>query len=86
MNEIGEAVKKDDSIECDAKINYVVNEGFQIRTIYEVYAEVRVMEKLNIKCSDEDNSVNGSSSRMIVKRRCNIAKPINKQCERMHQD
>ena len=54
LKEIGEYVKKDESIECATKINYVVNEGFQIRMGYDVYAENRVMEKLNLKYSDDE--------------------------------
>ena len=84
LKEIGEYVKKDESIECATKINYVVNEGFQIRTGYDVYAENRVMEKLNLKYSDDEKRGKGSVARMIVKRRCNIAKLINKPCEQTH--
>ena len=81
LKEIGEAFKKDESIECATNINYVVNEGFQIRTGYDVYAKNRVINHLNLKYSDDEKVGKGSVARMIVKRRCNISKLINKRNE-----
>ena len=86
LKEIGECFKKDASIDCATKINYVVNEGFEIRTGYDVYAENRVMGKLNLKYSDDEKPAKGCVARLIVKRRCNIAKLINKRCKWTHQN
>ena len=71
LNKIGEAFKKDDSIEYATKIIYIVNARFQIRTAYDACVEVRVMAKLNIKYFDTVNSMKRSVARIIDKRQCN---------------
>ena len=77
-------LKKNETLDCATKINYVVNEGFEIRTGYDVHADNRVMSKLNLKYSDDEKPGKGCVARIIIKRRCNISKLINKRCERTH--
>ena len=69
LKEIGEAFKKDESIECALKINYVMNDAVQIGVGYDVYAEQIVMNHLNIKYLDDEKVGKGSVVRMTVKRR-----------------
>ena len=45
------------------------------------------MKKLNIKYTDEEeNSDKGSIARMIINRKCNISKVINKRVMNTHQN
>ena len=66
IREIGEALENDDSVECATKINAILNEDFRIRSNHEYYTERIVMNKLNIKNTDEGNSDKGSIARMVV--------------------
>ena len=40
---------------------------------------------MNIQYTDQDNTARGSVARMVVKRKCNITKVINKRCNSSHQ-
>ena len=87
VNEIGKAFKDDGSIETATKVYSILNEYFKIRSGYEYYGEGVIMNKLNIKYSDQDeNSEKGSIARMIVNRKCNIAKVVNKRVKSTHQN
>ena len=84
ITEIGNMFKNDGSVAT--KINTILNEDFKIRSGYEYYAEEIIMKNLNIKYLDqEENSDKGSIVRMIVNRKCNIAKVVNKRVETSHQ-
>ena len=85
IKEIGQAFSNDDSIECATKINTILNEDFRIRSGYERTIESIIMKKLNIVYTDQESTAKGCVARMVVKRKCNIAKVINKRVDRTHQ-
>ena len=85
IKEIGQAFQNDDSIECATKINTILNADFRIRSGYERTIESVIMKRLNIQYTDHDSTAKGCVARMVVKRKCNIAKVINKRCNSSHQ-
>ena len=80
IKEIGTAYSNDDSEECATKVYACLNQDFPIRSGYERSIESVIMNRLNIQYTDPDNTAKGSIARMVVKRKCNIAKVINKRC------
>ena len=82
--DIGLAWKSDDSIECAAKINTIMNNTFTENSGYEYYLETKIMKKFKLQYI-EDTCIKGSIARMIVTRKCELAKVINKRAERAHQ-
>ena len=87
ITEIGKAFKNDGSIATATKINSILNEDFKIRSGYEYYGEGIIMKNLNIKYSDQDeNNDKSSIARMIVNRKCNIAKVMSKRVKSTHQN
>ena len=80
IKEIGTAYSNDDSEECATKVYACLNQDFPIRSGYERSIESVIMNRLNIQYTDPDTTAKGSIARMVVKRKCNIAKVINKRC------
>ena len=83
-SDIGYAWSTDDSPECAAKINTVINNTFSEKSGFEYYLETKIMKKFKLKYTD-DVSMKGSIARMIVVRKCELGKVINKRAERTHQ-
>ena len=82
--DIGLAWKQDDSSEIAAKINTIVNTTFANNSGYEYYIEGQIMKNFNLKY-DDDATTKGSIARMIVLRKCELAKVVNKRSENTHQ-
>ena len=82
IKEIGLAFQQDKSIKCVTKVNTILNEDFRIRSGYERIIETIIMRKLKIEYVDAENTAKDSIARMVVKRKCNIAKSINKQTQK----
>ena len=76
-NDIGLAWKSDDSTECASKINMIMNNTFTESSGYEIYLEIKITKKIKLKYT-EDVSLKGSIARMIILRKCKLAKVINK--------
>ena len=74
----------DDSPECAAKINTAINNTFTENSGFEYYLYTKIMEKFKLKYTD-DVYTKGSIARMIVMRKCEWGKLINKRTERTHQ-
>ena len=49
---------------------------------YEYYTEIKVIDILNLKCIDDSYAVKDCVARMVVKRKCNLAKIIYKRCQK----
>ena len=82
--DIGYAWSCDDSPECAAKVNTVINATFTESKGFEYYLETKVMKKFKLRYA-EDVSMKGSIARMIVIRKCELGKVINKRTEKTHQ-
>ena len=76
--DIGSAWKNDDSMECVTMINTVINTMWSDWDGFEYDIETRVMEKFKINYA-EDQDMKGSVARMVVIRKCELAKSINKR-------
>ena len=85
MKEIGLAFQQDRSEECHTKVYTILNEDFRIRSGYERTIETILMRRLKIEYTDAENTAKGSIARMVVKRKCNIAKSLNKRTQKTHQ-
>ena len=84
FSDIGYAWSTDSSPDCAAKINTVINNTFSESSGFEYYLETKIMKKFKLKYID-DVSMNGSIARMIVVRKCELGKVINKRAEKTHQ-
>ena len=62
-----------------------MNSTFTDTSGYEYYLETKIMKKFKLKYTQEDNMGKGSIARMIVLRKCELAKVINKRAEKTHQ-
>ena len=82
--DIGSAWKNDDSTECATMINTVINTMWSDWDGFEYEIEARVMEQFKIKYV-EDQDMKGSVARMVVIRKCELAKSINKRGITNHQ-
>ena len=85
--DIGKAFKYDDSIECAVKINQIITDSFDEEGIFSIYCENKIMKKLKLKHIETENKDKdvGSIARMVVKRKCDLAKVINKRVHSPHQ-
>ena len=61
-----------------------MNNTFTQKSGYEFYLETKIMKKFKLKFI-EDSHCKGSIARMIVTRKCELSKVINKRAERTHQ-
>ena len=87
FSEIGKAFSQDDSVDCAVKINKILTESFDDGGIFGMYCETKVMTKLRLKYIETENNDKdiGSIARMVVKRKCDLAKVINKRAQVTHQ-
>ena len=87
FSDIGKAFEYDDSVECAVKINKILTESFDEEGIFSIYCENKVMQKLRLKYIETENNDKdmGSIARMVVKRKCDLAKVINKRAQNTHQ-
>ena len=85
--EIGKAFKRDDSPEMGVKIHQIIKESFDEEGVFSYYCENKIMKKLKLKYIETENNDKdmGSIARMVVKRKCDLAKVINKRVESTHQ-
>jgi len=51
---------------------------------YEYYQEIEIMDDLKLRYSDKDSKLKSSIARMVIQRRQEIAKVIEKRAERTH--
>ena len=84
FRDIGLAWKTDNEPKTAAKINTIINSTFTENSGYEYYLETKIMKEYKLKYGDDDN-IKGSIARMIVLRKCELAKSINKRAEKTHQ-
>ena len=83
--DIGYTWKNDFAPSTASKINMIINSTFTDTSGYEYYLETKIMKKFKLKYTQEDNISKGSIARMIVLRKCELAKVINKRAEKTHQ-
>ena len=76
--DIGSAWKYDDSTECATMNNTLINTMWLDWDGFEYDIETRVMERFKIKYV-EDEDMRGSVVRMVVIRKCELVKSINKK-------
>ena len=81
--DIGLAWKQDGSVNTAGKINTIVNTTFTDSSGYEFYLEAQIMKKFKLRYTE--GQTKGSIARMIVLRKCELAKVINKRSESTHQ-
>ena len=69
------------------KIHQILTDSFDDEGIFSYYCENKIMKKLKLKYIEtENNDKNvGSIARIVVKRKCDLAKVINKRVESTHQ-
>ena len=61
-----------------------MNNTFTQKSVYKFYLEMKLMKTFKLKYV-EDSHVKGSIARMIVTRKCELSKVINKRAERTHK-
>ena len=83
--DIGYAWSCDNSPECAAKMNTVVNNTLTENSGFEYSLYTKIMKKFKLKYTD-DVSIKGLIARMIVTRKYELEKVINKRVERTHQN
>ena len=81
---IGSAWKLDNDPKIAAQLNTIINSTFTENSGYEYYLETKIMKEYKLKYGD-DLDIKGSIARMIVLRKCELAKAINKRAEKTHQ-
>lgn len=84
FNEIGQKWKDDSSVETATKINSIINGHFEECHGYEYYIENEIMDQFNLKYCANDDTTKGSIARMVVKKRVNLSKAINRRSETTH--
>ena len=84
FNEIGLKWKDDSSVETATKINSIINGHFEEWHGYEYYMENEIMNQFNLKYCSNDDTTKGSIARMVVKKRVNLSKAINRRSETTH--
>ena len=84
-NDIGLAWRNDDSIDTAKKLYKVVHSTFDDKSGYEIYMETNIMNKLKLKYKDEEYKKKGCIARMIITRKSELNKLINKRSETTHQ-
>lgn len=85
-NDIGEAWKNDDSVHTAKKLFEIVHGTFDDNSGYEIYMENQIMNRLELKYDeDEGFRKKGCIARMIITRKSELNKLINKRSESTHQ-
>ena len=84
-NEIGEAWRNDDSIDTAKKLYEIVHATFDDKSGYEIYMELIIMDRLKLKYKKEGYKKKGCIARMIITRKSELNKLINKRSEATHQ-
>lgn len=85
FRDIGYAWQSDNDPKTAAKINTIINSTFTDNSGYEYYLESKIMKDFKLKYAG-DLDIKGSIARMIVMRKCELAKVINKRAEKTHQN
>ena len=85
FNEIGLKWKDDSSVETATKINSIINGHFEEWHGYEYYMENEIMNQFNLKYCSNDDMTKGSIARMVVKKRVNLSKAVNRRSETTHK-
>ena len=80
--DIGLVWKQDGSVKTAGKINTIVNTTFTDSSGYKYYLEAQIMKKYKLKYKNDQTK--GSIARMIVLRKCELAKVINKRAKNTH--
>ena len=83
--DIGKAWRNDDSIDTAKKLYEVVHATFDDKSCYEIYMEANIMKKLKLKYKDEKYKKKGCIARMIITRKSELNKLINKRSDSTHQ-
>ena len=84
FNEIGLKWKDDSSVEMETQINSIINGHFEEWHGYEYYMENEIMDQFKLKYCSNDDTTKGSIARMVVKKRVNLSKAINRRSETTH--
>ena len=84
-SDIGEAWKNDDSLDTAKKLYKIVHATFDDYSGFEVYMENRIMDRLELKYQDDSPRIKGCIARMIMTRKSELNKLINKRTECTHQ-
>ena len=84
-NEIGQAWRNDDSIDTANKLYEIVHATFDDKSGYEIYMESQIMDRLQLQYKDEGYKKKGCIARMIITRKSELNKLINKRSESTHQ-
>ena len=86
-NEIGKAWRNSDYIDTAKKLYEVVHETFDDNSLYEIYMEAKIIDQLELKYKEDDKyEKNGCIARMIITRKSELNKLINKRSESTHQN
>ena len=85
-SDIGKAWRNSDSIDTAKKLYEVVHATFDDNSSYEIYMEAKIMERLELKYREDDKyDKKGCIARMIMTRKSELNKLINKRSETTHQ-
>ena len=83
--DIGKAWRNDDSIDTAKKLYEVVHATFDDKSCYEIYMEANIMKKIKLKYKDAEYKKKGCIARMIITRKSELNKLINKRSDSTHQ-
>ena len=84
-SDIGEAWKNDDSLDTAKKLYKIVHATFDNYSGFEIYIATRIMDRLELKYTDESLRNKGCIARMIMTKKSELNKLINKRTECTHQ-
>ena len=83
--DIGEAWKNDDSVDTAKKLYEIIHVTFDNNSGFEIYMESKIMDRLELKYNEDSLRTKGCIARMIMTRKSELNKLINKQTECTHQ-
>jgi len=84
-SDIGEAWKNDDSVDTAKKLYEIVHATFDDNSGFEMYMESKIMNRLELKYNDDSLRNKGCIARMVMTRKSELNKLINKRTECTHQ-
>ena len=83
--DIGEAWKNDDSVDTAKKLYEIVHATFDDNSGFEIYMESKIMDRLELKYEEDSLTKKGCIARMVITRKSELNKLINKRTECTHQ-
>ena len=84
-SDIGEAWKNDDSLDTAKKLYEIVHATFEDNSGFEIYMESKIMDRLELRYNDASPRNKGCIARMVMTRKSELNKLINKRTESTHQ-